>query len=55
MNRKGMLVIVKRPGAGPELLERSLPDVFSFTEATSNDGPRCAVALLSAIVNVTTA
>ena len=40
MNRRGVLAIRKRPGVGGMIphCPLSLPDVFCFTEATSNDG-----------------
>ena len=44
MKRSGMLVIVNRPGRGPESDDTELPDVFSLTETTSNDGTgSCAI------------
>ena len=48
MKRSGMLVIVKRPGRGPESVFTSLTDVFSLTEATSNAGAACCARRLTA-------
>src|SRR5678815_1804434 len=44
MKRSGMLVIANRPGRGPDRDEAELPDVFSLTDTTSNDGAgSCAI------------
>jgi hypothetical protein len=42
MKRRGMLVIVNRPGRGPEIELTLLADVFSLTAATSKARGVCA-------------
>src|SRR3954451_24606708 len=55
MNLRGVLVIRRRPGVGGIILDCpvSSPDVFCFTEATSNEGSRDCARAADIVITMT--